>query len=65
MSFRHRAQPRGKSEYPRSTRVKVSQFVNSMCSHCLFPVVDKSGTNVDSQQVVPTSQISSARNKLL
>jgi hypothetical protein len=47
-----------------------------MCSHCLFPVVDKSGTScyhlvtrlmrpTDSQQVVPTSLISSARNKLL
>ena len=47
-----------------------------MCSHCLFPVVDKSGTScyhlvtrlmrpTDSQQVVPTILISSARNKLL
>jgi hypothetical protein len=27
------------------TRVKVSQFVNKMCSPCLFPVVDKSGTS--------------------
>jgi hypothetical protein len=46
-----------------------------MCSHCLFPVVDKSGTScyhlvtrlsrlTDSRQVVPTSLISSARNKL-
>jgi hypothetical protein len=59
-----------------STRVKISQLVNRMCSHCLFPVVDKSGTScyhlvtrlmkpTDSQQVVPTSLISSARNKLL
>jgi hypothetical protein len=57
-------------------RLKISQFVNKMCSHCLFPVVDKSGTScyhlvtrlmrpTDSQQVVPTSLISSARNKLL
>jgi hypothetical protein len=47
-----------------------------MCSHCLFPVADKSGTTcyhlvtrltrpTDSQQVVPTSLISSARNMLL
>jgi hypothetical protein len=27
------------------TRVKISQLVNKMCSHCLFPVVDKSGTS--------------------
>jgi hypothetical protein len=44
---------------------KISQLVNKMCSHCLFPVVDKSGTScyhlvtrlmrpTDSQQVVPT-----------
>ena len=56
--------------------VKISQRVNKMCSRCLFPVVDKSGTScyhlvtrltrpTDSQQVVPTSLISSARNKLL
>ena len=55
---------------------EISQLVNKMCSHCLFPVVDKSGTScyhlgtrlmrpTDSQQVVPTSLISSARNKLL
>jgi hypothetical protein len=25
--------------------VKISQLVNKMCSHCLFPVVDKSGTS--------------------
>ena len=24
---------------------EISQFVNKMCSHCLFPVVDKSGTS--------------------
>ena len=53
-----------------------TQFVNKMCSHCLFPVVDKSGTScyhlvtrlmrqTDSQQVVPTSLISSASYKLL
>jgi hypothetical protein len=53
-----------------------SQLINKMCSHCLFPVVDKSGTSyyhlvtrlmrpTDSQQVVPTSLISSARNKLM
>ena len=24
-----------------NTRVKISQLVNSMCSHCFFPVVDK------------------------
>jgi hypothetical protein len=52
---------------------EISQVVNKMC---LFPVVDKSGTScyhlvtrlmrpTDSQQVVPTSLISSARNKLL
>jgi hypothetical protein len=57
-------------------RVKISQLVNKMCSHCLFPVVDKSGTScyhlvtrltrpTDSQQVIPTSLISSARNKLI
>ena len=49
---------------------------NKMCSHCLFPVVDKSGTSwyhlvarmmrpTHSQQVVPTNLIPSARNKLL
>ena len=27
------------------THVKSSQLVNKMCSHCLFPVVDKSGTS--------------------
>jgi hypothetical protein len=47
-----------------------------MCSHCLFPVVDKSVTSchhlvtrlmrpTNSQQVYLTSLISSARNKLL
>ena len=52
------------------------QLVNKMCSHFMFPVVDKSGKScyhlvtrlmrpTDSQQVVPTSLISSARNKLL
>jgi hypothetical protein len=57
------------------TRVKISQFVSKMCSHCLFPVVDMSETSychlvtkltrpTDSQQVSPTSLISSARNKL-
>jgi hypothetical protein len=25
----------------RTTRVNVSQFVNIMCSHCLFPVSNK------------------------
>jgi hypothetical protein len=43
------------------------QLVNKMCSHCLFPVVHKSGTScyhvvkrlmgpTDSQQIVPTSR---------
>jgi hypothetical protein len=61
---------------PSTTRVKISQLVNKLYSHCLFPVVDKSGTScyhlvtrltrpTDSQQVVPTSLISSARNNLL
>jgi hypothetical protein len=27
------------------THVKIAQLVNKMCSHCLFPVVDKSGTS--------------------
>ena len=27
------------------TRIKISQLVNKMGSHCLFPVVDKSGTS--------------------
>jgi hypothetical protein len=51
---------------------KKSHFPTKMRSHCLFPVVDKSGTScyhlvtrvmrpTDSQQVVPTSLISSAR----
>ena len=51
------------------------QLVNKICQHCLFPV-DKYGTScyhlvarlmrpTDSQQVVPTILISSARNKLL
>jgi hypothetical protein len=55
---------------------KNLQLVNKMCSHCLFPVVDKSGTScyhlvtrlmrpTDLQQVVLTSLISSARNQLL
>jgi hypothetical protein len=55
---------------------EISQLVNKMCSQCLFPVFDKSGTScyhlvtrlmrpTDSQQVVPTSLISSARNKFL
>ncbi len=59
-----------------STHLKISQLVYKMCSHCLFAVVDKSGTScydlvtrlmrpTDSQQVVPTSLISSARNKLV
>ena len=59
-----------------TSRVKISQLVNKICSHCLFPVVDKSGTScyhlvtrlmrpTESQQVVPTSLISSARNKLM
>ncbi len=54
----------------------LTQLVNKMCSHCLFPVVDKSGISyhhlvtrlmrsTNSQQVVPTSLITSARNKLL
>jgi hypothetical protein len=58
------------------TRLKISQLVSKMCSHCLFPVVYKSGTScyhlvtrlmrpTDSQQVVPTSLISSARNIFL
>jgi hypothetical protein len=54
-----------------------AQLVNKMCLYCLFPVVDKSGTScchlvtrlmrpTNSQQVVPTSLISSACiNKLL
>ena len=28
-----------------NTRIKMSQLVNKICSHCLFPVVDKSGTS--------------------
>jgi hypothetical protein len=51
-------------------------YYRNVCSHCLFPVVDKSGTScnhlvtrlmrpTDSQQVVPPSLTSSARNKLL
>ena len=58
-----------------NTRVKVSQLVNKMYSYCLFPVVDKPRTScyhlvtrlmrpTDSQQVVPTSLISFAPNKL-
>ena len=58
------------------TRVEISQLLNNMCSHCLFPVIDKPETScyhlvttlmrpTDSQQVVLTSLISSARNKLL
>jgi hypothetical protein len=58
------------------TRIKILQLVNKLCSHCLFPVVDKSGTSgyhlvtmlmrpTDSQQVAPASLVSSARNKLL
>jgi hypothetical protein len=53
-----------------------SQDVFAVSLHSFFPVVDKSGTScyhlvtrltrpTDSQQVVPTSLISSARNKLL
>jgi hypothetical protein len=51
---------------------KKSHLPTKMRSHCLFPVVDKSGTScyhlvtrlmrpTDLQQVVPTSLISSAR----
>ena len=57
-------------------QIKISQVFNKMCSQCLFPDVYKSGTScyqlvtklmrsTDLQQVVPTSLISSARNKLL
>jgi hypothetical protein len=42
-------------------RTIISQLGNNMCSHCLFPVVDKSGTKLlsttESQQVVPTNLI--------
>ena len=67
----------GNSFYNGKVKVKlISQLVNKMCSHCLFPVVDKSGTSyyhlvtrlmtvTNLQQVVPTSLISSARKKLL
>ena len=60
--------------FKKRTSVKISKLVNRMCSHCLFPVVDKFGTScyhlvtrlpTDSQQVVPTSLIPSACNKLL
>jgi hypothetical protein len=27
------------------TRVKISKLVNNMCSHCLFPVVDRQAWN--------------------
>jgi hypothetical protein len=59
------------------TYLKYLNYVNMMCSHCLFPVVDKSGTSCyvlvsmlmtvtqTRKHVVPTSLISSARNKLL
>ena len=57
------------------TRVEISQLVDKMNSHCLFPVVSKSRTSyhlgtrlmrpTDSQQVVPTSLLSSAHSKLL
>ena len=59
-----------------ATRAKISQqLVNNMCA-CLFPVVEKSGTNcyhfvtrltrpTDSRQVVATSLISFVRNKLM
>jgi hypothetical protein len=68
---------RGKTILPqRITRAKISQLVNRMCSHCFFPVVNKSGTScyhlvtrlmmpTDSQQVVQTSPVSSARNNLM
>ena len=46
--------------------IKISQLVNKMCSHCLFPVVDKSGTScyhlVTMLMTVTDSQ---QRNKLL
>ena len=56
--------------------IYISQLVNKMCSHCLFRVVDKSGTScyhlvtrlmrsADSQQVVSISLISSACNKMI
>ena len=56
--------------------IYISQLVNKMCSHCLFRVVDKSGTSCyhlvtrlmrsgDSQQVVSKSLISSACNKFI
>jgi hypothetical protein len=59
-----------------TARVKILQHVNKMCSHCFFPVANKSGTScyhlvtrsmrpTSSQQVVRTSLIPSARNKLL
>ncbi len=49
-----------------TSTLEISQFVNELWSHCLFPVVDKSGTScyhlvtrlmrpTDWQQVVPTS----------
>ena len=58
-------------------RLKISQLVNKMCSHQLFPVVDKSGTscyhlvtrlmegNRLTTSCSTTSLISSARNKLI
>jgi hypothetical protein len=72
----HWTKPTPWTDLYQSTRVIISQLVNKMYSHCLFPVVDKSGTScyhlvtrsmrpTDSQQVVPTSLISSARNKLM
>jgi hypothetical protein len=59
-----------------TARVKILQHVNKMCSHCFFPVANKSGTScyhlvtrsmrpTSSQQVVRTSLIPSAPNKLL
>jgi hypothetical protein len=59
-----------------TAHVKISQLANMMCSHCLFAVVDKSGTSclsscnkVDEANRLATScsnsLISSARNKLM
>jgi hypothetical protein len=34
---------------------EISQLGNKMCSHCLFPVVDKSENKVDEADTLATS----------
>jgi hypothetical protein len=61
---------------PSDRNSMYTRKILKMCSHCLFPVVNKSGTScyylvtrlvrpTNSQRLVRTSLISSARNKRL